>query len=161
MKSAGQKGVDGMRSTRVVLTGSLCLLLAVGLEFWAYPWAIYFGNFTYGFGVTVGSYLIVALIVGIIASAATFALSLYRSMPAIGQAVMTGTSMLTTLGVFAFVLGPLGLDIPGTRARGIFFSEWKFMTFTSEVSVPAAILAGFVAWVMVRRELRIASAAMH
>ena len=47
-----------MRSFRVLLTGSLCFLLAVGLEFWAYPWAINFGNFTFGFGITLASYLI-------------------------------------------------------------------------------------------------------
>jgi hypothetical protein len=156
-----QNGVDGMRPFRVFLTGSLCFLLAVGLEFWAYPWAIEFGNFTFGFGITLASYLIVAFIVGLIAAAATFSLSLYRTMPAIGQALMTGTAMLTALCVFALILGPFGVDIPGTRARGIFFSEWQFMTFTSEVSAPTAILAGFVVWLNVRREHRILNVTMQ
>jgi hypothetical protein len=150
-----------MRSFRVLLTGSLCFLLAVCLEFWVYPWAIYFGNFTFGFGITLASYLIVALVVGLVASAVTFSLSLYRTMPAIGQALMTGVAMLATLCVLALIFGPFGLDIPGTRARGIFFSEWKFATFTSEVSAPAAILAGFVVWLTVRREQRIPLATMQ
>ena len=150
-----------MRSTRVLLTGSLCLLLATGLEFWAYPWSIYFSNFTYGVGVTLGSYLIMAIVVGLVASAATFALSLYRFMPAIGQALMTGTAMLTTLVVLALILGPFGIDIPGTRTRGIFFSEWKFMIFTCEVAAPAAALAGFIAWFIVQRERRVPHAAIR
>jgi len=160
-ESAGQNGVDGMRSLRILLTGSLCFVSAVGLEFWVYPWAVYFGNFTYGFGSTLASYLIVALVVGVVASAASFSLSLYRSMPAVGQALMTGVSMLTALCVFGLILGPFGLDIPGTRARGIFFSEWKFMTFATEVSAPASILAGLVAWLIVRREQRILRAAVR
>ena len=75
--------------------------------------------------------------------------------------MITGIAMLTALGVFALILGPFGFDIPGTRARGIFFSEWNFMTYTIEVSAPAAILAGFVTWLMVRRDQRILRAAMH
>ncbi len=150
-----------MRFSRVFLTGGLCFLLAVGLEFWVYPWAIYFGNFTYGFGITLISYLIVALVVCLLASAATFSLSLYRSMPAIGQALMTGTSMLTALIVLALIFGPFGVDIPGTRARGIFFSEWKFMTFTSEVSAPVAVLAGLITWFVVRRQKRVVHATMR
>jgi hypothetical protein len=144
-----------MRSSRVLITGILCVLLAVGLEFWAYPWATYFGNFTYGFVITVSSYVIVGLIVGIIASASTFFLSLFRSMPPIGQALMTGTSMLVSLCALALILGPFGMEIPGTRARGIFFDEWNFITFTSEVSAPAAVLAGLITWLMVRREQRV------
>lgn len=150
-----------MRFTRVVLTGGLCLLLAIGLEFWAYPWAIYFGNFTFGVGVTLGSYLIMAVVVGLVTSAATFVLSLFRFMPAVGQALMTAVASLTALALLALILGPSGIDIPGTRASGIFFSEWKFMIFTSEISAPAALLAGLIAWFIVRREQRVSPATMH
>ena len=149
-----------MRSTRVVVTVCLCFLVALGLEFWAYPWAIYFGNFTYGFGITLVSYLVTALLVSSVAAAATFFLSHYRSMPAIGQALMTATSMLVTLCALALIFGPFGLDVPLTRVRGIFFSEWNFMTFSSEVSAPTAVLAGLIAWAIVRRQRRTPHTAM-
>jgi|GEM_PF-2671688 len=35
----------------------------------------------------------------------------------------------------------LGLDLPGTRINGIFFSEWKFATFLIYVGAPLCATA--------------------
>ena len=137
---------------RLLVAGCLCLSLSFGLEFWAFPWSTYYGNFNFPFEITFLSYIAVALVVGLTASVIAFALSRFRIMPALGQGVMTGVLMVAALCILALLLGPSGFDIPGTRVRGIFFSEWNFLTFVSEIAFPSSAAGGLVVWGLLRLE---------
>jgi hypothetical protein len=57
--------------------------------------------------------------------------------------------VIATFGI-AFVLfcaislscGPLGVDLPGTGIRGIFFAEWKFTNFIFYDAVLLSLIGG-------------------
>jgi hypothetical protein len=46
--------------------------------------------------------------------------------------------------VVSGVFGPLGLDVPGTRIRGVFFSEWKFINFILYDAIFLSFVAGIL-----------------
>lgn len=59
--------------------------------------------------------------------------------------------VLTTAGIsfalfclLSLFFGPLGLNLPGTRIRGVFFSEWKFTNFIVYDAVVLAFFAGIL-----------------
>ena len=100
-------------------TVSLCALQL------RYPWATYYGNFHFGWWRTMSSYLIVAGLLGATASAvAAVCLSRVRSPGLV--AVACGFCTLAFVFLFGFLFGPVGIDIPGARVRGIFFPSGNF-----------------------------------
>lgn len=64
------------------------------------------------------------------------------SSRALAQCAVAGS----VFAVLAFVFGPTGFDIPGTRVRGIFFAEWKFVTFFFYVGLPVALTTATTAF---------------
>jgi len=83
--------------------------------------------------------LLAAVIVAAIA-AITTGLCLYAFKGSLLlNAVMCCAAMFVSLSLIAFLLGPAGFDVPGTRLNGIFFSEWKFLNFIFMVAAPASI----------------------
>ncbi len=123
-------------------------LLALELE---YPWSTYVA-FGFSRGRTLVSYLIVAALVAI-ATAATSALFLW--VPAASarfRSVVCGIVAFGLMSLLGVLFDPVGLEIPGTRVNGIFFSEWKFLNFVFFVAAPAAVATTVIcAWVARRR----------
>jgi hypothetical protein len=99
------------------------ILLLVG-----YPWSTYYRYFSYGWGITVVSYLIVAVFIGLVAGAIEL---LLRNLmhPGLASDVLCGAILFILIVITSILFGPYGLDVPGTRVRGIFFSEWNFLSF--------------------------------
>jgi len=130
-----------MRKAAVAL---VLWISAFALLLTMYPWSVYYTNFTFGRSITLWSYIIVA-------SATAFVILLAVSVPLrkkIEQAALRGflTAFIAfaLLTVAAILLGPMGTTVPGTRVRGIFFSEWKFLTFIFKVALPLSILGSVV-----------------
>lgn len=141
-----------MNILRATLVGFVSAVICLGLLFLSYPWSIYYRNFTYGAGITILSYVLLAILVGLIAAIVVGALSFYSRMPALGQCILTGIVLFTSLSAGSVLLGPGGIEIFDTRVAGIFFSEWKFVTFIGTVALPLSILDVVLVWWAVRRE---------
>ena len=87
-----------------------------------YPWSTY-AAYDFSKGITFISYMLAALVVAAVAATATvLCLRAFRGSRLLG-AVMCCAAMVVSLSMIAFLLGPAGLDVPGTRLNGIFFSE--------------------------------------
>jgi hypothetical protein len=119
-----------------------------------YPWSTY-AAFGFSKGMTLASYLLAAFMVASMATVATvLCLRAFRESPLL-SAVMCGVAVFVSLSVIAVLLGPTGLDVPGTRLNGIFFSEWKFVNFIFMVAAPASIAAAALcAWLARRQSVR-------
>jgi len=133
---------EAMRVTSITFT-MLVFAAAVGVLFVVYPWSIYYGCFDFSWWTTVSSYFVVALGMGALAVlSGRFCLRLGLSPVRAG--ILRAATMLTVEGAAAVVFGPMGLDVPGTRVRGIFFAEWKFVTFFFYAAAPVSMLAGLL-----------------
>jgi len=142
--------LDAMRAIFNVVAGLLCAAASLGLLFWAYPWSIYYGNFTFGYGFTLRSYVIMALLIGaLVLIAMLISFQLLRLKPS-AEAMFTGLVTIFGLILVSLLLGPSGANIPGTRISGIFFSEFKFINFIADVALPSSCMAGALAWSFAR-----------
>ena len=139
-----------MNIRRGLVIGFSSSLVCIGLLFLVYPWSIYYGNFDFGRGITLVSYLLLAISIGAIEAAVICLLSLCKEMPAAGQCILTGIVSFTALFAVSIFLGPGGTDLFHTRVGGIFFSEWKFVTFDFEVALPISTLNAGLVWCAVR-----------
>jgi len=132
---------------RSILTGTLTFAASLGALFVEYPWSTYYENAEVGWWRTVDSYLLVAALLGIIGGTTSGMLSLSAVRTAAVRAALCGFTVLALAVVCAFLFGPGGVNVPGTRVRGIFFSEWQFLNFLGYVATPvsaiAAILCGW------------------
>jgi len=143
-----------MKAMFSVAAGLVCTATSLGLLFWAYPWSVYYGNFTFGYGVTLRSYIIMALFIGAVVSVAAFiACRIPRIQPS-AETLVVGLISLFSLIMISVVLGPFGADLPGTRIAGIFFSEFKFMNFIADVGLPTSIVASAFSWWFASRRRR-------
>jgi len=140
-----------MRLMHGALLGSVTAVICLGLLFAVYPWSVYFGNFTYGSGMTLLSYVLLAVLVGIVVASASCIFVLFSRMVAITQGLLTGIVSFALLFSGSLLLGPGGIDIFDTRIGGIFFSEWKFLTFDSCIALPISIFAAALVWWAARR----------
>ncbi|HLJ76563.1 MAG TPA: hypothetical protein VKT75_04080 [Acidobacteriaceae bacterium] len=135
-----------MKAVFSVAAGLLCAATSLGLLFWAYPWSVYYGNFTFGYSITLRSYLIMALFIGAVVSLAAFIACLIPRVEPSGETLVVGLIVLFSLVLISLMLGPFGADLPGTRIAGIFFSEFKFMNFIADVALPNSIVASALSW---------------
>ncbi len=124
-----------------------------GLLLHQYPWAIYYGNFNFSFEMTFASYLIVTSILGSTVAVAVF-LPLHKSLTGPASALIAGVIIFGSNCLLALLFGPGSADIPHTRVRGIFFSEWKFMTYIGTVALPVTLLSAALMWLGKVRLLR-------
>jgi len=129
-----------------LISAIICLALLLSV----YPWFTYYGNFYFGFGITILSYLLVAFCVGLL-SAAVIAVLAYTKLPRWGYGMLTGALSFVLIFIGSLAIGPGGLDLPHTTIRGIFFSEWKFATFILKVGLPISFLNGAYAWWSARK----------
>lgn len=131
-----------MRVMFNVAAGLLCAVASLGLLFWAYPWSIYYGNFTFAYGITLRSYVIMALLIGALVWIAMSISSRFLRLKPSTEALFTGLVTIFALILISLMLGPSGANIPETRISGIFFSEFKFMNFIADVALPSSCSAG-------------------
>lgn len=118
-----------------------------------YPWGTY-AAYDFSKGITFISYMLAALVVAALAATATvLCLRAFRGSRLLG-AVMCCAGMVVSLSIIAFLLGPAGLDVPGTRLNGIFFSETGFLNFISMVATPASLVGGALCYWMARRRAK-------
>jgi hypothetical protein len=135
---------------RALIVGPLTFLACFGALQAAYPWSTYYGNFEFGWWPTMGSYLLVAALFGVTAAAIAGTLSRTSIQSAALRGTACGLAVFALAVLAAFLFGPGGLNVPGTRIRGIFFSEWRFLNFLAYVAAPVSLLAavtcGWGAW---------------
>lgn len=117
----------------VLMFVAALLVLAI-----AYPWSTYYGNFTFGWWPTLSPYLILSLFLAAVAAST----SRLRQSPrtAINRDLMAFFILLVATVMLALLFGPGRVNVPGTRIRGIFFSEWKFVSFIAIVATPLSLL---------------------
>ncbi len=124
--------------TCIILSGVVTCAIALPLLLIEYPWSIY-AAFSFGKGETFAAYLLAAFIVAAVGAMTTaLCLSAFRRSLLLCT-VMCCAGMFVFLSLFAFLFGPVGLDVPGTRLNGIFFSESRFLNFIFFVAAPASI----------------------
>jgi hypothetical protein len=114
------------------------------LLFWKFPWSVYYENFGFGFGVTLWSYVTTSLLVGLLSASVPVlvGVAFHPNDWGFRQVVLCFILALLVFGVLCVAFGPYGLDLFSLQIRGIFFSEWKFVTFFFVVGLPLALLGG-------------------
>jgi len=139
---------------RTAVSGFLVYVVAFAVLQAAYPWSTYYGNFEFGWWPTLSSYLVVA---GLMAGTAALTTGLLLKTPSssvILRAAGCGVITFAFAVMVSFIFGPGGFNIPGTRVRGIFFSEWQFLSFLFLVAAPVSLVAGILCGWAARRQLR-------
>ncbi len=144
-----------MKIRHSALVGLISSAICLGLLFLVYPWSTYYSNFMYGAGVTAFSYLLLALLVGLVGTIVVGVLSFCAKLPALGQCALTGVLSFVSLFAGSLLLGPAGIDILDTRVGGIFFSEWKFVTFDGCIALPISIVDAALVWWAVRQKSKV------
>ncbi len=125
----------------------ICWTFTIGLLYWQYPWSTYYGQFRFGWRETMASYVVLASVMAgigcwlspLVSNRLLTRTSSWAALAGLGFALT-----LVSLVVLAISFGPYGLSIPGTRIRGIFFAEWKFVNFILYCAIPFAITASVV-----------------
>jgi hypothetical protein len=126
--------------TSVSLTACVLFVVALVLLQLQYPWHVYAAyNFSKLF--TAASYLIVAAIVAAIAAIASFLFLRLPKASVVFRTIVCGITVFGLMLLWAVLFGPMGWNIPGTRIRGIFFSEFEFLGFVFFVAVPVSFIA--------------------
>ena len=114
----------------------------------AYPPSTYLRYYHFGKAQTIFTYVIVALLTTLISSwvAPKTATVLLRAVTKSkwAGAVVTGVTALMIQALVSFGFGPGMWDVPGTRIRAFFFSEWDFLIFLGHVASPMAFLSMIV-----------------
>ncbi len=139
-----------MSLRRGAMVGLISTCVCLALLFSFYPWSVYYGNFNYSAGVTLGAYIVVGLLVGLVGGIAVAGMSFFQ-LPAAAQGLLTGVFALTTIVLGSLAFGPYGLDPSYVRVRGIFFAEWKFVNFIFEIALPITLLDAGLAWLLSHR----------
>lgn len=130
-----------------------CVLFAVSLMLLQlqYPWSIY-AAYKFSKIFTLTSYLIVAAMIAAIAVVVLYFFLRLPKASAVFRAIMCGITMFGLMFLWAILFGPVGMNIPGTRVRGIFFSEFEFLGFIFFVAAPASMItAALCGWLGCRR----------
>ena len=144
-----------MKSKRAVLIGFSCSTVCLGLLFGLYPWSVYFGDFTFSAESTFASYMLLAVLVGMVTAVVDYAVLGISRIPVYGRIALVGILLFLILIVLSLIFGPMGVEFSGSRVRGIFFSEWKFATFDCFVALPMSILNVVLAYRIIRREQKV------
>lgn len=104
----------------------------------------YLSNSTLSRTSTIISYIILGfLLSGIAAYLAPWITHLlFPKLREWAEAIATSGIIFVLLCCISVLFGPFGVDIPGTRIRGIFFSEFKFVSFIVYDGILLALLGG-------------------
>jgi hypothetical protein len=135
--ATGETGYpEGVVRNAAAIALHFVLSLAVILR--VYRWETY-SAFDFPKQVTILSYLLAAAIVTVITTGALLLPRRFRS--SLGRLVAVLAVSCSALALVCIGFGPYGLNIPGTRLNGIFFSEWMFVSFFFYVGLPLAVAA--------------------
>jgi len=109
----------------------------------------YLQNSTLSKTSTVASYVILALLLTFVASflAPKIMRLLFPRLSEKGNiiaAIAIAGIIFILLCAISVLFGPFGLDVPVTRIRGIFFSEWNFIRFILYDAIFLAFLGGLL-----------------
>ena len=126
-------------NARAMLIAITLFAACLGLLFIAYPWATYYENFHFDWRPTLISYLIVATLIGI-GSGVTDILLRNSILSVAVRSVICAGIVFSFVVLVALIFVPMGVEIPGTRIRGIFFSEWQFVNFIRYVGIPLSVI---------------------
>jgi hypothetical protein len=137
-------GMKRILTLRMLIVLLIHVCVALTLLFWEFPWSVYYQDFTFGFEVTVWSYVAASLLVGLLSVSVPLMVeaAFPRNVWGFRQVVLCFMLASLIFGVLCVALGPLGFDLLSLRIRGIFFSEWKFVSFFVVVGLPLALLGG-------------------
>ena len=144
---------------RIALQAAAHWLVSLGLLFHAYPWAVY-SAFDFPTLMTLVTYLLGASLLTVL----TYGLFLLteallarcRWLP--GKLLLAFSTSIGAVVVVCVLFGPGGWDWPGTRLRGIFFSEWNFVAFFIYAGIPACLLTTVAEFFRQRRLARVGPA---
>lgn len=106
----------------------------------------YLRNFHFPAATTIASYFLLALLLSVVAVyIAPWTIS--HMFPGLHRNPWADASVTAVLTFVIFCalgisFGPLGVDLPGTRIRGIFFAEWKFTNFIFYDGLLLSIVGG-------------------
>lgn len=137
---------------RSIIVGLLAFLASFAALHITYPWATYYGNFEFGWWRTMTAYVITAAFLGVVAGVSSVRLQRASTRSIALRAFSCGVINFVSALLLALLLGPVGMTLPGTRVRGIFFAEWSFLNFLGFVALPIAIFVGFLCSWNLRRQ---------
>jgi uncharacterized membrane protein len=141
----GQSSSTGAKKMKVALF-TLYFAISVALLMLTFRIDEYLRNSTLSKTSTIISYFILAFLLSVIAAylAPWVAHLLFPKLREGGwtEAIMIGGIIFLLLCMIGALFGPLGINFPGTRIRGIFFSEWKFINFILYNAIVLALLGG-------------------
>jgi len=122
------------------------LISALLFLLWAYPWSISYGAFTFSRAKTGTAYAILAMVMPLVVWAVFRGLCVFgrTRLGNLSLTAATAVASIVSFAIIAWLWGPFGLETPGTRVQGIFFSEWNFLTFVLKVVPPFAVLSALV-----------------
>jgi len=113
---------------RFVTTSILVFLACFITLHIIYPWSDSYGNYVAGLWETLISYLFVSAVIGI-AAAFLCILKPRKNQSIYLHGIVMGLLFIVFSVVLAIMFGPVGINVPGTRVRGIFFAEFQFIDF--------------------------------
>ena len=124
----------------------ICSYFATSLVllFVIYPWSIYYENFTYGWLETILAYILIGGVVTLIGGFLSPKLCTLCFSNKRNCFIMKIILSYILFSCLALIFGPVGISFFNTRVGGIFFSEWKFITFLIYVALPLALLSGLL-----------------
>jgi len=102
--------------------------------------------FTFPVAVTVASYVGLSVLMLVVGNAASFWLPRVIAKRQLGHGLLTAL-VFGSFALLALLFGPFGVDVPMTRVRGIFFAEWKFVSF---IFIDAVILTALYYLLLIR-----------
>jgi hypothetical protein len=102
----------------------------------------YLRNFSFPYPMTIASYLVVAVLVTSISMGIAPLVSKWLAKKE--SVLLTSFVSFVLLVVVSILFGPYGLDLPGIRVQGIFFSEWKFTNFIFYDALPLSIVGALL-----------------
>lgn len=136
-----------MLVTKSAVHAMAMFMVALVALFAAYPWSVYHDNFSFPWQRTLLSYLALAALTTVASSVVPLRVVHEVMARHLGEGHLTMVAIFigaSGVGLFALALTfggvGLGLEVPGTRIRGIFFSEWKFATFLLWVGAPTCAI---------------------
>lgn len=142
---------------RMLFAIPACWLAAFALLRWQYPWPkYYYQQSHFEWRETLTSYVLVATLLVVVSC--VLAPLLTRTISGAGAAalrivVLRSVIAFALLSVLAILFGPYRFNVKGTTFEGIFFSEWKFITFILYCALPCSILgASVMPWKTARPE---------
>ena len=105
-----------------------------------YPWSLY-AAYNFSKDVTIASYLLVSVILALVAATSTVVFLRVIKGSILASALLCGAAAFLAAALMALLMGPGGIDVPGLRLNGIFFSEFEFLRFIFFVAAPVSLIA--------------------